>query len=153
MRRCSTTLWSIRTIRIFVGSMLLMRMMPRFASPMVSAWITPLTSVRRTARRRTSSLSSVANDKAASQTRVAIVGGGLAGLATCHAWLSKIQNLSATPLSSSTHNWTITIYDTHDRPGIGGASALAGGYVTVMSICLVSSFVGGRGLLKYICYS
>ena len=150
MRRCSTTLWLIRTIRIFGSIILLRRMMPCFASPMVSAWIITTsrqTFVRRTARRWANSLSSVPNDKAGSHdgnSRVAIVGGGLAGLATCHAWLSKIQNISATPLSS-TRNWTITIYDTHDRPGIGGASALAGGYVIVKSS---DSFFAGSRIIE-----
>lgn len=51
---------------------------------------------------------------------VAIVGGGLAGLSTACALLSKTQSSGRVP--------RITIID-KEGPGCGGASAVAGGYV------------------------
>jgi ribulose 1,5-bisphosphate synthetase/thiazole synthase len=52
-------------------------------------------------------------------SRVGIVGGGLAGLSTAFHLLRKEPSLDVTILDSS-------------GPGMGGASSVAGGYVTVL---------------------
>lgn len=76
--------------------------------------------------------------------RLAIVGGGLAGLSTAYHFLSKINKLCSNGSSSSSSNddskdhyntdtcsWNITIYDQHPI-GMGGASSVAGGYVHLL---------------------
>jgi glycine/D-amino acid oxidase-like deaminating enzyme len=52
---------------------------------------------------------------------VAIVGGGLAGLSTAYHLLRKTQP----------HSLDLSIFDTHPV-GTGGASAIAGGYVSIV---------------------
>ena len=52
---------------------------------------------------------------------VAIVGGGLAGLATAHGLIEKALK-ACVPIH-------ITVFDKTSQPGLGGASAVAGGYV------------------------
>jgi len=72
------------------------------------------------------------------QHSVAIVGGGLAGLATCHFWLDKIMatassSQQSSSSSSANNNYKVVIYDVQDKPGVGGASAVAGGLVHPLS--------------------
>ena len=50
---------------------------------------------------------------------IAVIGGGLAGLATAHGLIEKA-------ITTNT-SLTLTILDTTEKPGMGGASAVAGG--------------------------
>lgn len=75
-------------------------------SPKIHGWMT----------RSLSSTSAVIHGPNTPQN-VGIVGGGLAGLSTAFHLLQKAPTIS------------VTIIDKEEFPGMGGASAIAGGYV------------------------
>lgn len=54
-------------------------------------------------------------------------------MATCHFWLDKIAGSMDNHHQHHPKNYKIVVYDTEDRPGIGGASAVAGGLVHPLS--------------------
>ena len=89
-------------------------------------------------RRSFSSSSSPLSLSASNLTRVAIVGGGLAGLSTAYHLLDKAPYID------------ITIFD-KKPPGLGGASSVAGGYVS--SFCICSMRLLAVKDVSIICYS
>ncbi|KAL7571406.1 hypothetical protein ACA910_007711 [Epithemia clementina (nom. ined.)] len=68
---------------------------------------------------------------------VAIVGGGLAGLATAYGLLEKAvqqqRRQEHGPTAAAEEEFTLTVWDTTAYPGQGGASAVAGGLVHPLS--------------------
>ena len=70
------------------------------------------------------------------QRRIRIMGGGLAGLSTAYHLLSFLSSSSSVVVQPpNTTVLDITIYDTEQQIGTGGASAIAGGYVSFIYFC------------------
>ena len=73
------------------------------------------------------------------QRRIRIMGGGLAGLSTAYHLLSLLSSSSSSSSvvvqPPNTTVLDITIYDTEQQIGTGGASAIAGGYVSFIYFC------------------
>jgi len=126
---------SISTIGRFIMLLLLTTRSP-FCMALVTRastiWHRPLMN-QRTLFRRNFAGNSEAVSEAPSEdvASLAIVGGGLAGLATCHSWLKNIA--AQYDSTNNCKSYRIVIYDTETRPGVGGASAVAGGLIHPLS--------------------